>query len=69
MSAIDRSTLTCPVCNEPLLKVPGAAKRVIMWCGFGPCRSRAANDGASGLSEEEAHEHLKRYIEEEENKP
>jgi hypothetical protein len=62
MSAFQTSTHACPVCKQPLFKLPAAAGRVLLWCGYGPCQSAAANDGASGLTEQEAFEQLQTYI-------
>ena len=69
MSAFEKSDYTCPVCRQPLFKLPAAAGRVLVWCGYGPCKSQAANDGASGLTEQEAFEQLQTYINDDGPKP
>ena len=43
----------CPECVEPLLmKIEDGV--VVVWCGYGPCRSKAANEGAKAENEEMA---------------
>lgn len=62
MSAFDKSDHTCPVCKQPLFKLPAAAGRILVWCGHDPCTSQAANDGNSGLTEQAAYDGLVRDI-------
>ncbi len=60
-----KSNLKCPVCNNPLNveRHPDTPDGYyILWCGVGRCPSTAANDGASGPTEQEAFEQLKRCI-------
>lgn len=57
----ERSELACPVCGMDLCKaiVPAGVE---LWCGFGPCASQAANDGATAATELEAHKILDRNV-------
>lgn len=63
MSSIPKSTFTCPVCNQPLCKLMAGAGRILLWCGNGPCTSYAANDGESGVTEQEAYDKIKAAVE------
>lgn len=62
-----RSVHKCPVCGEPL-SVKKPADFVILYCGNGPCSSKAANQGAISGTEADAFEALKRFINDEANR-
>lgn len=54
----ERSELCCPVCGMQLCKGPVVWDQhplfgvgVELWCGFGPCASEAANEGATATTE------------------
>jgi hypothetical protein len=60
-----KSVHACPACGNPLsVKTCAPNKRefVILYCGHGPCKSKAANDGAIAGTEARAFEELKRAI-------
>lgn len=45
--------LLCPACNKPLAfgkiaENPENCEGWEIWCGYGPCESQAANEGACG---------------------
>lgn len=47
--------MICPCCQHPLhVGFELAENAFIAWCGYGPCSSMKANDGAFGRSEEQA---------------
>ena len=46
-----RSELCCPCCGMELCKQPVGTNAVELWCGFGPCASEAANEGATSTTE------------------
>jgi hypothetical protein len=48
---------TCPECRMPLL-VERRVDGVLVYCGYGPCVSEVANDGADGGTVTEAFTHL-----------
>ena len=56
-----KSVHPCPVCGQPL-SVKRPAEFVILWCGYGPCPSKAANEGAIAGTELQAFEQLKRLV-------
>lgn len=41
----------CPACRAPLLAdlLEDPAGHWLVWCGNGPCTSKAANDGATAV--------------------
>lgn len=41
--------------------------KILLWCGYGACESLAANNGALGLTEEDAYVTLITAIEKEQN--
>ncbi len=57
-----KSVHLCPACGKPL-SVKRPAEFVILYCGHGPCPSKAANQGEIARTEDDAFEKLKREIE------
>lgn len=49
--------LLCPACKKPLAHNP-IAGGVEIWCGYGPCKSKVANNGATGTDLEDARGNL-----------
>ncbi len=60
-----KSSYTCPVCGKFLSLQGTAAGYIILYCGNGPCPSKAANNGAIGGTELRAFETLARLIDQE----
>ena len=54
----ETSAHRCPVCDQWLIKVARTGM-INLWCGYGPCLSYAANDGAWAPTEAEAFDRLK----------
>jgi len=64
-----KSAHNCPVCGQPLrIKENGNRDLygLILYCGNGPCPSKAANRGAIAGSEDGAYEELQRLVNAEE---
>jgi len=61
-----KSAHLCPVCGQPLSLTKAIDGAVILFCGFGACKSVEANRGALAETESDAFEELKRLVEAEE---
>lgn len=61
--------LLCPCCGRPLSTRfelrQGGLSVCVVWCGYGPCESMAANEGAEGKTFDEAIENLDKALERE----
>lgn len=57
---------TCPVCKQFLSVSQNEDNYYFMFCGYGPCKSYAANDGSDGATHIEAYQKLCKAIEQEE---
>ena len=60
-----KSKYACPVCGAALSVQGTAAGAVIVFCGHGPCQSKASNNGAIGRTERQAFEKLARLVDQE----
>jgi len=63
---MNTSRYCCPVCRQPL-RLKSTPNGFVLYCGYGPCRSKVSNDGAFGLSEQAAFEALLENIDKEES--
>lgn len=58
---------TCPACKQFLSVIHGEDDMsYVIWCGYGPCKSDVANNGAAGITHLEAYKKLCKAIEQEE---
>lgn len=61
------SRFACPACGRTLrfMAMNPEVSRVWVWCSYGTCHSKAANEGAIADSEDRAYAELVRVFEEE----
>ena len=65
MNNAPKSERLCPACQQPLSKRARSEWPFLLWCAYGPCTSKAAGDGGSGATEDEAYENLLKAVDNE----
>ena len=56
---------SCPCCKQPLRIAPlNGGREWSVYCGYGPCKSKASNAGADGSTQREALEKLVALVKE-----